>query len=234
MRYLGLPLLAAAFVACTPMAFAQTAVHRNLPADPYPPGPSLLFRETWQQPPGTPGGPFDDVATRLTPTNLPLVLTNKGLELHVYGTEAEFIRTAKHYGRQDLWTGLAHSAVAVTLKDKANYLDLTGLARLRWMLRTNSVFTWYPVLKLADGTFIISRRAIVTDGQFILVDIAFGDMTWFKLDPQKVVPLVEVKNPDLSKVDEIGMAALQPSGGHGIAASGNLSNVEVYAKPVPR
>jgi hypothetical protein len=129
---------------------------------------------------------------------------------------------------------MASTPVAVTLSDKANYLDLTGLARVRWILRTNSVSLLHPVVKLADGTHIVGRHAIETGGEFLSVELAFNDMKWFKLDPEKVVPGPEVKNPDLTKVDEIGMANLAPSGGHGIAGSVNLSDVEVYAKPVPR
>ena len=66
------------------------------------------------------------------------------------------------------------------------------------------------------------------------IELSFNDLKWFKLDPEKVVPGPEVKNPDLTKVDEIGMAYLAPGGGHGTANSINLSDVEVYAKPVPR
>jgi hypothetical protein len=46
--------------------------------------------------------------------------------------------------------------------------------------------------------------------------------------------LTEVINPDLRKVDEVGFAMLMPGGGHGIAGSANLSNVELYAYPSPR
>ena len=46
--------------------------------------------------------------------------------------------------------------------------------------------------------------------------------------------MTEVVNPDLSKVDEVGLASLSPGGGHGIAGSFNLSTVEVFAKGVPR
>jgi hypothetical protein len=49
-----------------------------------------------------------------------------------------------------------------------------------------------------------------------------------------VIVLTEVVNPDLSKVDEVGLAMLAPGGGHGIAGSANLSNVELFAYPVPR
>jgi hypothetical protein len=238
MRSITAPLLAAMIFACAPVSFAEAAADPTAGGIHYPPGPPLLFRETWKQPAaarkiGDNDG-YDDEATRLTPQNLPVVLTNPRLEVHVYGAEGSRVRTALHEGRIDLWTGMATSPVAVTLKDKANYLDLTGGARVRWILRTNSVALLHPVLKLADGTYIVARRAIETKGDFLLTDIAYNDMRWFKLDPQKVTPLVEVKDPDLSKVDEVGMANLAPGGGHGTAASTNLGDIEVYAKPVPR
>jgi hypothetical protein len=59
-------------------------------------------------------------------------------------------------------------------------------------------------------------------------------MRWFTLDPVKVVVTSEVKDPDLSRVDEIGLVTLAPAGGHGIAGSANLSTVELFAKAVPR
>ena len=66
------------------------------------------------------------------------------------------------------------------------------------------------------------------------MDVAFGGMKWFKLDPAKVVVTSEVMNPDLRKVDEVGLVTLAPAGGHGIAGSANFSTVELFAKPVPR
>jgi len=180
------------------------------------------------------GDGTDDVVTRLTAANLPVVVKNKQLELHVYGKDGYLVRTAQHQGRNDLWSGMATTPIAVTLRDKGNYLDLTGLARVRWIVRTNSVSALHPIVKLADGTYIVARRAIETNGEFLSVELSFNDLKWFKLDPEKVVPSVEVKNPDLTKVDEFGMAFLAPGGGHGTASSINLSDVEVYAKPVPR
>jgi hypothetical protein len=50
----------------------------------------------------------------------------------------------------------------------------------------------------------------------------------------KVVVLTEVRNPDLGRVDEVGLATLAPGGGHGIAGSANFSTVELFAKAVPR
>ena len=190
--------------------------------------PPLLFKEDWRVPKHE--GAATDENTRFTPE----VVANDRIEAHLYGPGSAPVRAAEHEGRVDLWNGLATSPVAVTLRDKRNYVDLTGLARLRWIVRTNAIHTLYPIVKLADGTLVVGNRAITTDGEFVQVEIAFGGMRWYKLDPQKLIVLPEVKNPDLSKVDEVGLISLQPGGGHGIAGSFNLSTVELYAKAVAR
>jgi len=178
MRYLDRLLLAAMFFACASVAFAQA----QMP-------PALLFKETWLQPPGAKpfgqGDGTDDVVTRLTAANLPIVVKNKQLELHVYGKDGYLVRTAQHQGRNDLWSGMATTPIAVTLRDKGNYLDLTGLARVRWIVRTNSVSALHPIVKLADGTYIVARRAVETNGEFLSVDLSFNDLKWFKLDPRR-------------------------------------------------
>jgi hypothetical protein len=129
---------------------------------------------------------------------------------------------------------MTSSPVAVTLRDRGNFVDLTDPARLRWIVRTNAIHTLHPVVKLADGRLIVGNREITTYGEFLTVEIAFTGMRWYALDPAKVVVLTEVMNPDLRKVDEVGLAMLSPGGGHGIAGSANLSNVELFAYPVPR
>jgi hypothetical protein len=190
--------------------------------------PPLLFKEDWRVPKHD--GAATDENTRFTPE----VAANERIEAHLYGPGSAPVRAAEHEGRVDLWNGLATSPVAVTLRDKRNYVDLTGLARLRWIVRTNAIHTLYPIVKLADGTLLVGDRAITTAGEFVQVEIAFGGMRWYKVDPQKLIVLPEVKNPDLAKVDEVGLISLQPGGGHGIAGSFNLSTVELYAKGVPR
>ena len=84
------------------------------------------------------------------------------------------------------------------------------------------------------GTLAVGNRAITTNGDFLTVEIAFTGMTWYKLDPQKMIVMTAVMNPDLGKIDEVGLASLAPGGGHGIAGSFNLSTVELFAKGVPR
>jgi len=217
-------------VASTAAVFAQqTPAIRPETQKPAPlMPPPLLFKESWAEPPFK--GERDDVNQRVTPA----VVTNKAIELKLYGPDSHVVRVARHEGRFDLWTGMATSPVALTLRDRKNYLDLTGLARLRWIVRTNAIHTLYPVVKLADGTLVVGNRAINTHDEFLTVDVPFTGMRWYRLDPAKVVVMTEVEKVDLSKVDEVGLATLSPGGGHGIAGSANFSDVELYAKAVPR
>ncbi len=192
------------------------------------PRPPLLFSEGWQLPPHS--GDATDENMRFTPA----VVTNARLEARLYGSDAKVVRAAVHEDRVDLWNGMATSPVAITLRDTRNYVDLTGAARLRLTVRTNAVHPLNPVVKLADGTLIVSDRGIDTHGEFLTTEIAFTNMRWYGLDPSTVTVLTEVKNPDLSRVDEVGVVMLAPGGGHGIAGSMNLSTVELFAHPRPR
>ena len=230
-RFIGrLVLTATALAICACSAVSQT------PSVPSPdaqkpgmaPRPPLLFSEPWRLPPYK--GEQTDENMRFTPA----VVTNSRVEAKLYGPDASVIRAAVHEERIDLWNGMASSPVAVTVRDRRNYVDLTGAARLRWILRTNAIHAMNPVVRLADGRLIVGDRSINTYGEFLTVEIAFTGMRWYGLDPVKVVVLTEVTNPDLRKVDEVGVAMLSPGGGHGFAGSANLSTVELFAYPTPR
>src|SRR5688572_25528611 len=218
------------------LVIAALAVDAQTPPAPAPntqkpgmaPRPPLLFSEPWRLPPYT--GEQTDENMRFTPA----VVTNPRIEAKLYGPDARVIRAAVHEERIDLWNGMASSPVAVTLRDRRNYVDLTDAARLRWIVRTNAIHLLHPVVRLADGRLIVGDRGITTHGEFLTVEIAFSGMRWYGLDPKKVVVLTEVTNPDLRRVDEVGVAMLAPGGGHGIAGSANLSNVELFAYPIPR
>jgi hypothetical protein len=196
--------------------------------------PPLLFREVWQQPPHT--GPLTDENRRITPE----ALTNKALTLQLYGLDARNIQVTSHNGIPDLWNGFTTSPVALTLKLKDGYLDLTGLTRMRWRTRTENLHALHPVVKLADGKLLVGsqrfespqRRMVGANGftgNFVVSEVTFDDQRWFELDPEKVVVKLEVNDPDLSRVDEIGYVDLMPGGGHGTAGCTNVSWIEVYA-----
>lgn len=201
--------------------------------------PALLFREVWQQPPHT--GALNDENRRITPQ----ALTNAALELHLYGADARDIQVTSHNGVPDLWTGFTTSPVALTLRDKKAYLDLTGQTRMRWRTRTENLHVLHPVVKLADGTLLVGSQTISSpqrpmeganafSGMFVVSEVTFQDERWFQLDPVKVIVLKEVAHPDLSRVDEIGFVDLMPGGGHGFAGCSNVSWIEVYATARPR
>jgi len=215
-----------AATAQTPSAKQQPAPATQKPA--MTPRPPVLFGETWRLPPYT--GEQTDENMRFTPA----VVTNPRIEVKLYGLDAKVIRAAVHEERVGLWTGMATSPVAITLRDRKNFMDLTDAARLRWIVRTNAIHTLYPVVRLADGRLIIGDRAINTHGEYLTVEIAFSNMRWYGLDPDRVVVLTEVMNLDLRRVDEVGLATLAPGGGHGIAGSANLSHVDLFAYPVAR
>ena len=209
---------------------ATGALAQQRGAAPPPPAtrPPLLLKEEWKQPPYT--GTLNDENRRATQD----AVTNPKLELKLYGTDARNVGVYNHEGRFDLWSGVVTSPVAITVRDKSGYADLTGLARLRAIVRTLGLHVIHPVVKLADGTYLAGSRSIDTEGEFLSTEVAYGGMRWHKLDPQKVVTGAEVKNPDLSKVDELGFVDLAPGGGHGISGAFNVSTLELYAKPVPR
>ena len=112
------------------------------------PRPPLLYSEVWKLPPHT--GEQTDENMRFTPA----VVTNPNLEVKLYGSDAKVIRAAVHEERVGLWTGMASSPVAITLRDRNNYMDLTDAARLRWIVRTNAIHLLYPVVRLADGSVV--------------------------------------------------------------------------------
>ncbi|MEI9815130.1 MAG: hypothetical protein WDO18_21880 [Acidobacteriota bacterium] len=193
--------------------------------------PPLLFRETWVRPPYV--GELDDEKKKIRRTDE--AITNRSLELRVYGPDVKNLMVAEHEGRWDLWTGLAMSPIAATLRHKEHYMDLTGRARLRWITRTQGLHVIHPIVRLADGALIAGSFTVSTDGEFLSSEVAFGNQRWFTLDAEKLVTKVDYKNPDLSKVDEVGFVDLMPSAGvKGTAGWSNLSAVEVYAYPVPR
>jgi hypothetical protein len=201
--------------------------------------PPLMFHEVWQQPPHT--GPLNDENRRITQQ----ALTNPNLELKLYGADARNIQVTSHNGIPDLWTGFTTSPVALTLRDKNAYIDLTGLARMRWRTRTEDLHVLHPVVKLADGTLLVGSQTFSSpqrpmegsnafSGSFVVSEVTFEGQRWFQLDPVRVVTTREVGNPDLSRVDEIGFVDLMPGGGHGFAGCSNVSWIEVYATPRKR
>jgi hypothetical protein len=139
----------------------------------------------------------------------------------------------------NLWTGVCNSPVAATLRDKNNYVDLTGLARIRWVTRVSGFHVVRPVLKLADGTWLVGDHAEGGSSSnstlFLETEFSIAARRWLALDIARVVTRgTWVEKPDLSKVDEVGFADLLPGSGHGWGGFVNVARIEVYGTPVKR
>ena len=188
----------------------------------------LFFREDWKPP--TPAGErpvrLDDVS-------------NANLELKLYGTSGKDILFSGNAGSEtnplNLWTGVTTSPIAVAFREKNNFVDLTGLGKVRWLTRTSGFHVVRPMVKLADGTWLVGDRVSGTWADFNESEISYPEVRWMQLDIERVVTKGRwVENVDLSKVDEVGFADLMPGSGHGPGGWVNVARVEVYGKPVKR
>ena len=143
----------------------------------------------------------------------------------------------------NLWTGVC-PPIVVTLRDRNNYADLTGFAKIRWVTRVSGFHVVRPVVKLADGKWLVgdyqegSDRAGAGSGSstdFIETEFSIAPIRWLGLNIARVVTVgTWVEKPDLSRVDEIGFADLMPGTGHGWGGFVNVGRIEVYGSPVKR
>jgi hypothetical protein len=186
----------------------------------------LFFREAWKTVKAEHGATQD-------------LVSSANLELKLYGPSANDVQAV---GNADdpsnpphLWTGLCTSPVAVALRDKDNYADLTGLARVRWQTKVSGFHKVRPIVKLADGTWLVGDKADGSTVDWHDSEISISEVRWLKLKIDKVVTTGNfVEHPDLTKVDEIGFADLMPSSGHGPGGWSDVAWFEVYGKQVKR
>lgn len=139
----------------------------------------------------------------------------------------------------NLWTGVCMTPVAVTLRDRDNYVDLRGLAKIRWVTRVSGFHVIRPVIRLADGTWLVGEYAegafASNSSAFLETEFPIAPIRWIRLDMSRVVTTgTWVENPDLSRVDEVGFADLMPGSGHGWGGFVNVARIEVYGTPVRR
>ena len=140
----------------------------------------------------------------------------------------------------NLWTGVCGTPVAATLRHKKSLVDLTGSARIRWVTRTSGFHVVRPVVKLADGTWLVGDYAEGAHSSnstlFLESEFAVANVLWLPLDITRVVTRGQtwVEKPDLTRVDEVGFADLLPGSGHGWGGFVNVGRIEVYGRAVSR
>jgi len=218
-------------IACS--AFAQQAGQGGAnaaPAERRPPAAApLFFREDWKPVAGLPTEhPVNQAA-----------VANPNLELKLYGPASKDIQENGVLNNEanpmHVWTGLCEGPCSLTFRDKNNYVDLTGGAKIRWNIKVSGFHKVYPLLKLADGTFLLGDHGDGTVTAYHPYEFSIGDVRWIKMDMNKVYTRGNLLDKvDLSKVDEVGFVDLMPGSGHGDGGYVDVGSVEVYGKPVKR
>jgi len=228
-------ILALTFVASAVSVFAQQPAAPAAPAAGGRAGganrgrPPLFFKEEWKQ--TEKGGEH--------PVDIAVALSNPNLELKLYGPAAkEFLMTGAANDENNpthLWTGMCTSPCGATLRDKTNMVDLSGLARIKWNTKMSGFHQVRPLIKLADGTFLVGDKADGSTTDWLWSEIAIADVKWLRVDIATGVTKGNVvANPDLTKVDEVGYIDLMPGSGHGPGGWSDVAQIEVYGRPVKR
>jgi hypothetical protein len=225
-------LLSAGVFAQTPGTAAPAgAATRDLPATPPPP---LFIGEQWKL--GTKAdGSVETDQVPVTQKNVSLA----SLELDLIGPSAKDIQATGIPGNKGnplhVWTGLCTTPCGVAFRNKQSYVDLTGLASIKWNTKVSGLHAIRPVVKLADGTWLVGDQASGSTVGWLEHEIAFAGLRWLKLDPEKAVTKGNwVEKPDLSRVDEVGFVDLMPGSGHGPGGWSDVAQIEVYGTSVRR
>lgn len=195
--------------------------------------PPLFFREDWK---------LDPTIPNPTPEREHTIgqgdLSNPNLEVKLYGEKnGPYVVYQASDDITFAMTLLCTANCAVALRDKNNDVDLTGLAKIRWRIKEQGYHFIHPIVKLANGTWLIGDHATGYSTDWIETEISVVDLRWRNLDIENVVEARDgkwVDNPDLSKVEEIGFTDLMRGSGHGSGGSSRVDWIEVYGKPVPR
>jgi hypothetical protein len=185
--------------------------------------PPMFFREDWMEtPPATP----------VTQEHV----VNKDLLLSLHGPGKEGIRKSNHDQPADdpfyIWSGVAEGNWAVSLRHATSDVDLRGQSRIRWRSKQAGFRVLRPIIKLANGDWLVADGYDNASADWREREFVVADLTWRRLDIQKVIEGRRVNAPDLSRVVEIGFTDLMTGGGSD--ACSRLDWIEVWGKPVTR
>jgi hypothetical protein len=187
--------------------------------------PGLLFREDWKE----------------TPAEVPVSqqhVAHSRLLFASYGPGLDSLKKSHHDQPSDdpyyVWSGLCTAPWAISLAHKDFLADMSGYARVRWRSKQAGFHHLRILLRLDDGTWLISDVADGASKDWRVCEFNMKDIAWWTFNistMSEVRPVTPVK-VDLSRVDAIGCTDLRRGGGS--QACSRLDWIEVYARPVPR
>jgi len=185
--------------------------------------PGLIFREDWKE----------------IPAEIPVTqqhVNHPDLILNLYGPGKDSVKKSHHDKPVDdpyyIWSGLCTGNWAVTLKHKSSNMDLSSYAKIRWRSKQFGFRQLHILLKLSDGNWLVSKEGDPATTDWRIREFNLRDQSWYSLHIGSITEQTEVKDPDLSNVEEIGFTDLMAGGKS--AACSRLDWIEVYGYLVPR
>lgn len=200
------------------------------PAKQTPARAGLFFKEVWKQNP-------NGAEAKLTQANV----ENADLDLHVYGCGGPEGLLMTGFDNSDpnpthTWTGVCEAASMFTLSSKTKLADLSpATARVRVNAKTSGFHKLRPVVKTSEGVWMIGNVEIGTNADFLVTEVNFSEVKWWRLNAAKVAPTGNaLATVDLSSIDEFGFADMLAGSGHGPGGWGDVAQIELYANSKPR
>lgn len=182
-------------------------------------GNSLLFREDFKEIPAQ---------TPITQEHL----ANSELILHLYGAAKQQLKKSNHPEIPNdpfyVWSGTCDANWAMALSWQNKSVDLSHGGKIRWKSRQSGFRQLRVVLKLADGSWIVSEDHVGETKDWEISEFEVDKMKWRKMNMETIIEGQAVAAPDLSRVLKIGISDLMVGGG--TPASSRLDWIEVYGE----
>ncbi len=183
----------------------------------------LFFREDWKE---------TEAALPVTQEHV----VNTELILSLHGPARDEIKKSYHPNIPNdpyyIWSGECRANWAVSLRHKTKMVDLTGSAEIKWQAKQSGFRQLRVILKLPGNEWLVSEQYDDESKYWREKNFKIADLSWRELDIYRVIEGNRVKDPDLSKVEEIGFTDLMIGGQS--KASSRLDWIEVYGKIVER
>ena len=184
--------------------------------------PRLFLREDWTTTP-----PFEQVTQDH--------IASRDVLQTLHGPARDSIKKRHHGTDADptyIFSGACEGPWALSLARRDQYADLTGNAKIRWRTRNSGFRRLHVIVKLADGTWLVSEQSDGESKDWRVREFNLADMRWRKLNIETITEGAAVEHPNLSRVDSIGFTDLM--NGASSPACSRIDWIEVVAQGVKR
>jgi hypothetical protein len=184
---------------------------------------ALFFREDWKE----------------TAAEIPVTqahVANPDLIMTLFGPGRVGVKKSNHPDVLNdpfyIWSGECKGTWAVSLRHKSRVADLGGNAKIVWRTKQSGFRQLRVIIKLNDNTWLVSDQFDGPAEGWQEKEFRISGLQWRRLNIETITEGLWVKNPDLSKVEEIGFTDLMTGGM--TPASSRLDWIEVYGRSNPR